>query len=292
MKRLSALVLTLISASFLMADPGAITGTVVDRSTGNPIAQASVVARGDNGHGATRTDDRGNYEIVRLPPGSYRVAAEAAGFSRSSYPEPVVVRSGQTVPGIVVRLVPEPGARRGAIAGRVTDRKTGEPIPKALVIAQGRAGKFRTGTDRHGEYLLLGLEPGDYRVTAKARHHIGQDYPEAVAVRAGEVTRGINVALAPRPRKGAIVGQVTDARTGEPIRGVLVIARGEGARYRGLTDGRGVYRLGGVKPGRYQVGALKRGYLPERFPGLVPVHPGEATRGIDIRLHRANLKDS
>lgn len=292
MKRLSALVLILISASFLMADPGAITGTVIDRSTGNPIGQASVVARGDNGHGATRTDDRGNYEIVRLPPGNYQVAAEAAGFQRGICPDPVVVRSGQTVPGIVVRLVPEQGVRRGAIAGRVTDLKTGEPIPRALVVAQGRAGKFRTGTDRHGEYLLLGLEPGDYRVTARARHHFVQGYPEPATVRAGEVTRGIDFALAAKPRKGAIVGQVTDARTGEPIRGAAVFARSDEGGARGVTDGRGVYRLGGMRPGRYQVSVIKRGYLPERFPRLVPVLPGEATRGIDFRLHRSNQKDS
>jgi len=292
MRRLSAFILVLCSVSFLFADPGAIAGTVIDRSTGNPIGQASVVARGDSGRGAARTDDRGNYEITGLRPGNYRIAAEAAGFQRGSYPEAVVVRSGQTVPGIIVRLVPEQGARRGGIAGRVTDLRTGEPIPRALVAAQGRAGKFRAGTDRHGEYLLLGLEPGDYRVTARARHHFVQSYPEAVTVRAGEVTRGINFALAPKPRKGAIVGQAVDARTREPIRGALIIARGDDARYRGYTDGRGVYRLGGMKPGRYQVSAMKRGYLPERFPRLVPVLPGEATKGIDFRLHRSNVKDS
>jgi protocatechuate 3,4-dioxygenase beta subunit len=277
----------------LLAETGAITGTVIDRSSGNPIGQASVVARSDSGgRGAARTDDRGNYEILGLRPGNYRVAAEAAGFSRGSYPEAVVVRSGQTVPGIILRLVPEQGARRGAIAGRVTDLRTSEPIPRALVVAQGQSGTFRTGTDRHGEYLLLGLEPGDYRVTARARHHSAQSYPEAVAVRAGEVTRGIDFSLAAKPRKGALVGQVTDARTGEPIRGAVIIARGDEAGYRGVTDGRGVYRLGGMKPGRYQVVAVKRGYQPERFPRLVPVLPGEATRGIDFRLHRSNLKDS
>ncbi|HEX2095114.1 MAG TPA: carboxypeptidase-like regulatory domain-containing protein [Longimicrobiaceae bacterium] len=62
--------------------PGSIVGRVTDRA-GNPLAGAAVtVARTDSAgvRGSTRTSETGGFQFAGLPPGSYTVTAEQAGY--------------------------------------------------------------------------------------------------------------------------------------------------------------------------------------------------------------------
>jgi hypothetical protein len=97
------------------------------------------------------------------------------------------------------------------------------------------------------------------------------------------VTKDIDFALQPKPRKGAITGRVVDARTREPIAGAVVLAHGENGSGRAVTDRHGWYVLK-LNPGLYRVVAKARGYRPESFPRPVPVHPGRATKDICFAL--------
>lgn len=54
----------------------------------------------------------------------------------------------------------------GKIAGKVIDKKTGEPIPFVNVIIEGT--NFGAATDLEGEYVILNLPPGKYNVKAQA----------------------------------------------------------------------------------------------------------------------------
>jgi len=279
MKRL-LVVLTLLAA---VALAGGISGQVVDAATGEPIAEALVVAKSPNGDaGRARTNGRGVYRIGDLRPGVYEVAATARGYLGERYPQPVPVRAEQITEDINFRLAKKRPVL-GAISGRVANRRTGEPIRGAVVTATDGRAKLRTKTDNRGRYLLRGLKPGEYKVIADARGYLKEVYPRPVPVLAGRVTKDIDFALAPRPRPGAIVGRVVDARTREPITGAVVFARGENSDGRATTDRRGIYTIK-LNPGTYQVVARARGYAPEAYPRPVPVRPGQVTKDINLAL--------
>ncbi|HOT35063.1 MAG TPA: carboxypeptidase-like regulatory domain-containing protein, partial [Candidatus Latescibacteria bacterium] len=52
----------------------------------------------------------------------------------------------------------------GKIAGQVTDRATGQPIPGAAVLIEGL--RLGSTTDADGRYFIIGVPPGSYSVKA------------------------------------------------------------------------------------------------------------------------------
>ena len=78
-------------------------------------------------------------------------------------------------------------AQTGQVKGQVTDAKN-QPVEKAKVVIEaidGMGRKFEVSTDRKGNYIQIGLPPGQYRITAtkdalSARHEqrIGLDPAE------------------------------------------------------------------------------------------------------------------
>lgn len=288
MKKLLTL-LTLAAAAAVYA--GGISGQVADAVTGEPIADALVIAKSVKGDaGRAQTTERGLYRIEGLEPGNYHVRARAHGYIEARYPGSVPVRGREITERINFRLR-KARPDLGAIAGKVTDRRTGEPIKGAVVVASDGRGKLKARTDRKGNYLLRGLKPGKYAVTARASGYLKETYPRRVPVTSGNVTRDIDFALAPKPRPGVITGRVVDARTKEPIAGAVVVARSGHGGGRAVTNRRGVYRLR-LHPGAYRVVARARGYTPEVFPRPVPVHPGRITKDIDFPMHRNNSVES
>src|SRR5262249_999188 len=59
--------------------------------------------------------------------------------------------------------------------------------------------------------------------------------------------------LAQLASTGLIAGRVTDAKTGQPLAGVTVVAQGPLGAQAELTDGQGHYEITGLAPGVYVV---------------------------------------
>lgn len=284
MKKVSGLLILSLFAGLIFAGTGGISGQVTNRATGEPVINAIVTAYSESTPaGRAQTDEQGNYLISGLEPGKYHVIARARGYLTAHYPRPVIVQEGQITSGINLGLRPiEP--QTGAIAGRVINQITGQPIPRATVIIHNHTFRKRAKTDRNGYYICRGLRPGTYRVTAKAPYYFAETYPEMVEVQKHQVTENINFALRPKPRKGGISGRVVDDETGYPLSGVLIIARGENTQQCTRTDEHGFYRILRLNPGNYRVSASKPNYKTQIYPELVWVMPNEITRGIDFRL--------
>jgi 5-hydroxyisourate hydrolase-like protein (transthyretin family) len=162
---------------------------------------------------------------------------------------------------------------RGSISGRVTIKGKGV----AGVVITLRRSEFinpnervqRTRTDEDGNYRITNLAAGSYDISPLAPAFVPADSKEQrsrnVIVSDDETVESINFSLV---RGGVITGRVTDA-DGRPIIQQQVYVyrmdlfeREPQRANRPLfvtnsvaTDDRGIYRVFGLAPGRYKIGA-------------------------------------
>ena len=308
----------------------AIGGRVTDR-TGEPAILSRVIARrlaegGDQSpvgplEFQSDANDLGEYRIGGLPEGRYTVVPQsppprASGRAGSALePVTVSVRAGDEISEINFTVDPPPAPSigppssdpdaTGVVRGRITTAG-GQPVPGALVRALAPR-RFNPSnlSDAKGQYILSGLEPGDYRVEASRNGYVTYQYGQTsssrvgrtIAVGADRLIDRVDIAL---PRPSAVEGTVVD-EYGEPLQDVavdVIQVQSAGGRVRALrargrrTDDRGRYRVFGVTPGTYvvrvQVGDVladfnMQGYSPVYHPGSATVE--EATR-IDVAVGR------
>lgn len=150
---------------------------------------------------------------------------------------------------------------KATISGKVTLK--GKPAPGVVVglrltePAQTDP-TFKATTDQDGKYLIAEVPQGKYViapvvhafVTANVNNFDGQ----SVIVKEGENIEGIDFDLL---RGGVITGKITDA-DGHPIveEGVNLLSVDSSrspSHLRVQTDDRGIYRIFGIRPGRYKV---------------------------------------
>ncbi|MFF0175043.1 MSCRAMM family protein [Micromonospora profundi] len=169
-------------------------------------------------------------------------------------------------------------AALGGVRSVVRDARTGAPVPRAcaalvpvdlvaltsVMLGEEQSGRPAGCTDEQGNLSVDGVTPGRYRLLVRpsdtARHgsqwvgrHGGtgeRERAQVIRVRGGAVTRAPEVRLDP---PGTIVGVVTDAATGQPIRGasVLVVPFLPHPKYGEngvLTDEQGRYTMTGLGP--------------------------------------------
>jgi protocatechuate 3,4-dioxygenase beta subunit len=283
-----------------------IAGTVTDASTGEPIEQTLVCLQAADGEfvegaGCDQTDAAGDYAIVGIPPGEYKVEFSAESCSeegcfqlnyvrqyydgKASFEEADVLSlsAGETAEGIDAEL--EEGGR---ISGTVIDASSGEPIEGFQVCAFIPESEFGNcaNTDASGEYTLVGLPTGAYVVEFSnwscqgedecvELYYVRQYYDEAtsfdeadpVSVTAGATTGEIDAVL---EKGGAIAGKVTDASTGKPIEEASVCFYEAGGGSEPLEcvgiDESGEYKLV-LLAGSYKVEFSAPGYTTEFYDG-------------------------
>jgi protocatechuate 3,4-dioxygenase beta subunit len=134
----------------------------------------------------------------------------------------------------------------------------GAPLAGATVSVSGpMTAAKRTKAD--GTYTIQGLVDGSYTVRfsppagSPLQEEYFDDQPDAahatpVAVRSGTWTRPIDATLTRPP--ATITGRVTDERTGDRIKNVVVQATGPSS-VTATTGADGRYALGGLVPGSY-----------------------------------------
>jgi hypothetical protein len=191
-------------AAIELTSGGRVAGVVRGASSGRPIAPFRlVVLRGGRGwklpiRSATIVDATGRFEIGGLPPGPVALVASSPGYVTSEAVEATVPEH----PGVAeveIRL-----AEGGRVAGRVTDRVSGQPVPGARVALESEAGDASTVLDpgavavtgADGSFQVGGLPPRTASLLVSADGHHAR-IVGGIEVREGATAGPVEVRLTP-----------------------------------------------------------------------------------------------
>ena len=248
-----------------------------------PIGDATVRLAPEEGDVVIlKTDPEGIARADVLVPGEWNVSASATGH------EPAGLEQQTFTPGTRVELtivMPEGGR---TLSGLVTDA-TGGPISGARIDAAKLGGMMRpgraiattlTGTD--GKYALTVAE-GQLMVEVSSSDYAAQSR----YVEVGATGATADFQLVPG---GAIEGIVRDAKTKEVVAGAFVTARRDGGGMFRLAEGGGLltrsggdgrFRLGGLRPGAYELHATAE-TLSSKSPTLVGIGVAEQVADVEV----------
>ncbi len=157
---------------------GLIKGTITDSATGEPVAGASIEIEGSAMLTAASEGD-GTYKMVGVPPGTYKILIISAEYADASV-ENVEV---QDLTPTTVDLQLNKRPMTGALAGRILDNTTGNPVSGATVTVGGTAITATSGVD--GNYRLDNVPAGLNDIVISA---LG--YPDSPRIRAVIADKG------------------------------------------------------------------------------------------------------
>ncbi len=267
-----------------LAAGGSISGAVTDLAAA-PIAGVNVslrnaannrLVRAQTGVGGSWTSDEGLVADTYFALTSSEHTDElwdnrpCEPFCTPSTGDPIVVSAGGAVPGINFAL-----ARRGAIAGTITESGTSLPLRDAAVVVRDSGGQFAGFgiSNAAGDYRVGGLVQGFYLVVVIDGVHVGEIYDDAgvcydpftclpsgaatpVPVIGSGETPAIDFELDPGGVvQGAVVVEGSNAPISEAAVTLFSLAGIPETTGFSTTDGR--FRLGGIPAGiSYRVRAL------------------------------------
>ena len=257
------------SVVILLTPEGSISGTVVDPN-GQPVADASVVARSLEMSSETITGADGTFALDHLAAAQFKVTAHTAnGYGAASGDVAVSLGKHSTVK---IRLV---AAARLSGVVMLGDKPCPEP---RVDLRDPRTQLERSMIDdgHGGQVHIDGLLPGEYVVHPKCKGGYESPAPYARVV----VTTKDQDGLVWRVTPGAVLhGRVTN-ETGAPVADVEVQAEA-GWRENGRTDDEGKYELSGLHAATYTVTAtaVDGGHTEDK----VTLTEGEA-KLLDLRV--------
>jgi hypothetical protein len=146
---------------------GAVSGTVTDLQTGEPIRNAQISLPEGGLLGADSEAD-GSFILVGIPSGTYELKALHPEYQGETISNIIV--SEEETSNVDFTLTPKPVT--GSLEGTIRDSQTGDPIAGAILNV-GDAGATST-TDQQGGYVLSDLPAGLVNISISA-----DGYPNA-----------------------------------------------------------------------------------------------------------------
>lgn len=295
-----------------------IAGQVHDDSN-QPIAQAYVTLYDGNGNqlSMVTADSIGRYTFATLPPGTYKLDAQANGYGSQMFDHVActgtfqdqcnlgsanaVVISNQNVSAANFNLTVLP-----AITGKLSGSglQTGSYYNSQVSVLDAFGNTIASAyTDQNGKYRVGPLQPGNYFVTASTNGYFSQIFngvdciqscssqtASATAVHIDMNTRlgQANFNLNPLP---PVYGHVQDAITGAPLGNVTVMASiTPPSTFRSitsaLTDSNGNYTLNALPAGKYYLWAQSTDHIDQVYSGIdceaLPAYYGSGNASCDV----------
>jgi RNA polymerase sigma-70 factor (ECF subfamily) len=261
-----------------------ISGRVIERGSGKPVARAevSVVDTASLERGmvtkTTSADDEGKFVLSAVDPSTYRVIAHGGPFV-GQHPSPVVVGLAQdvSVDVIVDRGRTVSGRVEGRDGAIASDAEVMVPLGPLEFLASRQPG-VRGRADREGRFQLEGLPPIP-GLELLARSAAGRAR-EIVNLTAGDL-RDVRLVLA---APGQVTGTVLDQKH-RPVADARVLAATgappAAARIAAQTDQQGRFHIEGLAAGSLTISARHESGIAELAAG--PLADG-ATKDVEIVL--------
>lgn len=282
---------------------GEIHGTVRNKA-GQPLARICAEAVGRVGRrfifgGFTRSARNGRYALHSLIPATYKVFFQRCGNTGNYAPvwwkhsftfahaTKIIIKSG-TIAGHIDPVMPK-GAR---IIGTVRAvGPTGKRLRGICVFAEGSTAFGFSITDKNGNYRVIGLTTGKYRLFYFRCRNRGNylSVQRKVSITIGHTISGFDVFL---PLGAIVTGVVRDSH-GQALAGICVEVEGRHGFGGGRTARDGSYSINAIRSGSYAVrfsgGCGNAGsYAPQFFHGQaniasadrIELTAGQTTRGI------------
>jgi hypothetical protein len=222
---------------------GVVRGRVLSAADGEPLAGAGVEIVHPKFQRSAKTNDRGEFEFNRLPPGEVEVKAAVPGFQEAALNAVADEQSGS----VEFSLIGEAG-----LTGIVTDATLKKPIPGAVVRIAGTDLSTKTADD--GSYQLSNIPGRKATVQVVGRGYRQQDFTEDFAA---QKEAKLNVEL----KGGTILsGIVQDALSKTPLPDAEVELAGTSQKTR--TDEAGRFRFEDLPAGSKSLKIAAAGYLP------------------------------
>jgi len=250
-----------------------------------PVADASVrLSPAEGDVIVVKTGADGIARAAQLAPGAWEVSASAAGH------EPAGLERQTLSAGAAVELAITLPVGGRTLSGTVTDA-TGGPVAGARIDAAKLGDMMRPGravattaTGADGSYQLAVAE-GQLMVEVSSPDYAAQSR----YVEVGPTGAVADFQLVPG---GAIEGIVRDARTKEVVGGAVVLARRDGGGMMRLAEGGmrvtksgadGRFRLGGLRPGAYELGAAAD-VRSSKAPTVVGIGVAEQVSEVEVLI--------
>ncbi|NPC70346.1 hypothetical protein HPP05_11370 [Corallococcus exiguus] len=246
-----------------------LTGRTVVRGTNEPLPLVELVLTAhahdletwqlpdapDDERVYATSDERGNFRIDGLTPGTYKLEARALGYARGVLGRLRIPAEGPLT--LALRLA-------SVIEGFVVDSK-GLPAADAEVRVGGNPSQVVT-TGAEGGFSVE-VEPGSHLLSARRGEESGAlDLP--VLCSAGSTVRDVRIQLGP----GAVLeGRVVEAPSGKPVEGARVdvsLSGGDADPGVALSDAEGHFLVRGLAPGGYDAKVTASGYTSAIRRGL------------------------
>lgn len=222
----------------------------IEDATGGVIEGAFVSVEDPSGASlaATRSLADGEFELWG-PTGPVLIRAIAEGYAASE--ERLVLPSG----AVVLRLAPE-----SAIAGRVLDAESGQPIADAIVVARrsdddsrsrSDDDRFTARSDADGHYQLVGMPPGAFALTSQSPAGYGAS-DGAVVLGFAERREGVDIRI---HRGTSLRVEVVRIEQGDgcPAAQIRLLEEQTNHAIAAITDAHGQAQLSLPVAGVYQV---------------------------------------
>jgi len=266
-----------------------------------------------------KTNTNGEYSISELAAGEYKVeffaANEVLNYLTQYYNNKSTFEAAEAVPvaaGAPTDNIDAEMQEGGRIKGVVTSASSHAPIKNIVVCAEALESGRCALSNENGEYILSGLQTGEYKVEFLASffglNYLTEFYDnkktkgeaKPVSVTVGATQTEINAAM---QEGGEIAGTVIDAASHAVLPGIEVCAVSEERGLCVLTSSGGDYTIPGLPAGSYLVEFAPEsreesaaGYVTQYYnneptqalANLVSVTPPETSSGIDASLVRSS----